>query len=277
MDTPSLFQRASDNTGVDDSNSGYFISDKDDPYSTGSWKWAKYILFVLFLLLFFIMITVMFRVNRRRITRGQQPIRGTSWITPPTYRQSERDYHYNSHGDNVIDYVPEYSEQANPQDLGHYDARGEFHLNNKAEYIAPPDLEPLYPANQSTSNRIPIARNDFVMPESSNICNNLIGPVGEDEDGLDLTRPDPARLRESHFPPTSHNSDLTKSANNKNPDHEYELRRYNYYALGAEGTTTIGRSNTPDILDHDNRSLSSDSSSSEVQQENIRFPEKVKM
>ncbi|CCF57068.1 hypothetical protein KAFR_0C00730 [Kazachstania africana CBS 2517] len=72
--------------------------------------------------------------NRKRYRLGQAPIRGTSWLTPPSYRQSQRQY---NEGDNHIDYVPEYTETANVHDLGYFDERGEFHMNDKVERTNP--------------------------------------------------------------------------------------------------------------------------------------------
>ena len=91
-----------------------------------------------FFLIFFIvaLLILLFstaKVNRRRRIMGQAPIRGTAWLTPPTYRQSERDY--NGTQRCVEDYVSEYTETANENDLGFYDERGEFHPNGKTEYL----------------------------------------------------------------------------------------------------------------------------------------------
>lgn len=118
-----------------------FIAENDDPFNSSSWEWGRWILFVLFLAAFigFLLFTIF--ANRRRRELGQRPIRGTAWLTPPSYRQSEQEYVGNSQRV-VEDYVPEYTAQTNDNDLGYYDQRGEFHRNSKSEYMPPPDLAP---------------------------------------------------------------------------------------------------------------------------------------
>ncbi|EDO18076.1 hypothetical protein Kpol_1045p63 [Vanderwaltozyma polyspora DSM 70294] len=115
------------------------VNSDDDYWGSSSWVWGRWILFVIFLVFLVASLFLTGRVNRRRRMMGQAPIRGTAWLTPPSYRQSERDYNATTSG-TVEDYVPKYTETSNADDLGYYDERGEFHANDKAEYLPPPTL-----------------------------------------------------------------------------------------------------------------------------------------
>ncbi|QLQ80360.1 hypothetical protein HG537_0D03610 [Torulaspora globosa] len=106
--------------------------------SSSGWVWGRWILFVIFVICIIAVGLGTARINRRRRDLGQAPIRGTAWMTPPTYRQSQRQY--NGPAEGSVDYVPQYTATANDQDLGYYDEYGEFHLNAKAEGQAPPTL-----------------------------------------------------------------------------------------------------------------------------------------
>lgn len=103
----------------------------DDSWGGSSWEWGRWILFAIFIVAIALLGLSMIRVNRRRSIAGRAPIRGTAWFTPPSYRQSQREY--NRSGDAVHDYVPQYTATANEHDLGYYDEGGKFHLNSKAE------------------------------------------------------------------------------------------------------------------------------------------------
>lgn len=106
------------------------------------------------------------RVNGRRFRRGQQPIRGTAWFTPPSYRQSERQYH-GTHGTDFQEYVPPYTETANENDMGYYDNQGVFHVNSKAEPLPPPpEIDTNYP---SSSSQIPEPPSPAVVRNSSQV------------------------------------------------------------------------------------------------------------
>lgn len=188
--TPYLVRRADDN----DNNSMFL---ENDPESS-SWQWGRWILFILFIvgLLFLFIMTV--TANRRRRTMGQAPIRGTAWMTPPSYRQSEHQYHGNTH--NVVeDFVPEYTEETNINDLGYYDERGEFHPNGKAEYLPPPPLVQELDSNNSLDMERPPRA---VVYDSPTISGNNNVP----ESDFDYTRPSYTAQqyynRPSH-PPTS--------------------------------------------------------------------------
>ncbi|CAG62778.1 uncharacterized protein GVI51_M10417 [Nakaseomyces glabratus] len=120
----------------DNNNDGFT---DDDPYGRGSWVWGRWILFVIFVVGILLMTLLTFRINRRRTATGRAPIYGTAWMTPPSYRQSERDY---NHTQNYVEeYVPTYTETTNANDLGYYDANGVFHKNAKAEMLQPPALD----------------------------------------------------------------------------------------------------------------------------------------
>lgn len=101
-------------------------------YNTGSgWVWGRWILFVIFVVFILGLGLTTLRVNKRRRHLGQAPIRGTAWMTPPSYRQSQRQY--NGNPATTEDYVPQYTATANDQDLGYYDERGEFHLKSDGQ------------------------------------------------------------------------------------------------------------------------------------------------
>lgn len=189
---PYLFRRADDND-----NDSMFLD--NDPESS-SWQWGRWILFILFIvgLLFLFIMTV--TANRRRRTMGQAPIRGTAWMTPPSYRQSEHQYHGNTH--NVVeDFVPEYTEETNINDLGYYDERGEFHANGKAEYLPPPPLVQELNSNNSLDMERPPRAVVYDSPAISGNGNNNVP-----ESDFDYTRPSYTAQqyynRPSH-PPTS--------------------------------------------------------------------------
>lgn len=55
-------------------------------------------------------------------------MRGTAWLTPPSYHQSQTQY--NSAEPNA---VPPYSADAMPNDAGFYDQYGNFHVNPNAQ------------------------------------------------------------------------------------------------------------------------------------------------
>lgn len=104
-----------------------------DDFDSGSgWVWGRWILFVIFVVFILGLGLTTVRVNRRRRTMGQAPIRGTAWMTPPSYRQSQRQYN-GANPATQEDYVPQYTATANDQDMGYYDERGEFHLKSEAQ------------------------------------------------------------------------------------------------------------------------------------------------
>ncbi|EDO19299.1 hypothetical protein Kpol_1036p42 [Vanderwaltozyma polyspora DSM 70294] len=146
---------------INHSNGCLGVLDKRDTvwygWGDGSgWEWGRWILFALFGLALIVFLISTLLINRRRSQTGRAPIRGTAWLTPPTYRQSQREYNGNS-GRVVEDFVPTYTEKANTEDLGHFNQRGEFIPNEEAEYVAPPVLD-------SEMNRQPMNGHDQSIP-----------------------------------------------------------------------------------------------------------------
>ena len=117
-------------------NDGYYTSIWGD---STSWEWGRWVFFVIFVVFLLALLFFIVKVNKRRRIVGQTPIRGTAWMTLPSYRQSERQYTGNP-GGVVEECVPKYTQTANEEDLGYYDERGEFHVNDKSEYLPPPPL-----------------------------------------------------------------------------------------------------------------------------------------
>ncbi|GCE99650.1 hypothetical protein ZYGM_000697 [Zygosaccharomyces mellis] len=126
-----------------------FYDDNND-----SWNWARWCLFIIFVLAIVIFIISIFGLNRRRSQTGRAPIRGTAWITPPSYRQSQREHHRENHSN----YVPQYTATANENDLGYYDENGEFHLNSKGELYPPPPLETNEPGSNKLNSSVSLTR-----------------------------------------------------------------------------------------------------------------------
>lgn len=178
--TPYLYKRADNSDDDNNSSDGMFLT--DDPNSS-SWQWGRWILFVLFIVGIFVLFIFTVTTNRRRRYMGQAPIRGTAWMTPPSYRQSEQEYHGNSQRV-VEDFVPEYTQEANINDLGYYDERGEFHANGKAEYLPPPPLVQEVDLNDSLDMERPARAVVHDTPAISGNGNNNI-PTSD----FDYTRP----------------------------------------------------------------------------------------
>lgn len=185
-----------------DSNSNSDSMTMNDVFGDSSWQWGRWILFVLFVIGFFAVFIFTFATNRRRINRGEAPIRGTSWITPPSYRQSEQEYHGTTQRV-VEDYVPEYTEEANLNDLGYYDERGQFHPNTKAEYLPPPSLEP----NLASSPTIPPS---LANKNISNLEAPARAVVHENE--FDYTRPSFAAQQYYNMSPRTQNHSMIRES-----------------------------------------------------------------
>lgn len=119
-----------------------------------SWNWARWTLFAVFVLAVIVFIVSIFGLNRRRRLAGRAPIRGTSWITPPSYRQSQREQDKRKERD----YVPQYTAMANENDLGYYDENGQFHLNGKNELSPPPFESSEEPDSNKLNSSVPLER-----------------------------------------------------------------------------------------------------------------------
>ncbi|KAG2733039.1 hypothetical protein G9P44_004029 [Scheffersomyces stipitis] len=124
---------------------GSVILDRRDAWGGDTWAsgGARWAFFAIFIVLILIVIFGTLRVNKKRSRQGVQPLYGTRWMTPPSYRQSQTQY---DQPDNVRDpdlpsaYVPTYTAEANEYDMGYYDQSGKFHANPnaKAASMAPP-------------------------------------------------------------------------------------------------------------------------------------------
>lgn len=103
--------------------------------SNSNWVWGRWILFVLFIVFLVALFTGTRFLNKKRGTHGQVPIRGTAWMTPPSYFQSQRQYNQpiNPNGPSEATYVPPYTKDTQPYDAGHYDNRGDFHANSHTD------------------------------------------------------------------------------------------------------------------------------------------------
>jgi hypothetical protein len=83
------------------------------------------------------------RINKRRGQQGIEPIRGTAWITPPSYIQANQQ--------RQEPFVPPYTEEANDNDMGYYDNTGAFHVNSKAKEAPAYHLNTLVPDQTGVS------------------------------------------------------------------------------------------------------------------------------
>lgn len=213
-----------------------FISDNDDPFNSSSWQWGRWILFVLFLVGFLAFLIFTITTNRRRRAMGQSPIRGTAWMTPPSYRQSEQQYIGNSQRV-VDDYVPEYSAQTNNNDLGYYDQRGEFHRNSKSEYMPPPDLNADLNNDPNLSRPLPAQMRDDT--NNSHIEREMVRPT--------YTPGNYYSLYPHEITPTT--------ANNTNAGIDTENNTSNSNNTTNNNNTHANGSNEPDVVydfEHEN-------------------------
>ncbi|QEU61484.1 hypothetical protein KDRO_E03620 [Kluyveromyces lactis] len=142
------------------------------------WEWARWVIFVIFMFILLAFVITTIRINYIRRRNGQQPLRYVSWLTPPTYRQSEAAR--NRSDVPLADYVPPYTEEANENDLGYYDRDGIFHVNSKADPPPPIDAYVLEHRNDrdtdmidlemqrttTTAQQLP-AYNDIPEPETA--------------------------------------------------------------------------------------------------------------
>lgn len=110
-------------------------------WSDGYWETsnsARWAFFAIFIVLIIIIVLGTIRVNQKRAKHGVQPIYGTRWMTPPSYRQSQTAYDQPDHvrdPDLPSSYVPTYTATANENDydMGFYDSKGVFHRNPNAK------------------------------------------------------------------------------------------------------------------------------------------------
>lgn len=134
---------------------------KRDYYIGSEWGGgARWAFFAIFLVLIIIVIVGTLRINRKRTRQGIQPIFGTRWMTPPSYLQSQGQYNQPTRRDPDMPhaYVPTYSERANDNDMGYYDASGMFHPNPNAKGPLLPDA--VHQRSTSNADGIPLADYD---------------------------------------------------------------------------------------------------------------------
>ncbi|GMF03104.1 unnamed protein product [[Candida] boidinii] len=82
-------------------------------------RWAFFVFVIALIVILFAMVCY---TNIRRMRRGAAPIRGTTWITPPSYYQSQNQYQ-----SSPANQLPAYTANPNPnQDAGFYDKDGIF-------------------------------------------------------------------------------------------------------------------------------------------------------
>ncbi|CCH45445.1 hypothetical protein BN7_5027 [Wickerhamomyces ciferrii] len=117
--------------------------------ASSSWNWGRWILFVLFILAILSVILAAIRINKRRNIEGREPIRGTAWITPPSY------LHATNNQQTQQPFVPPYTAQANDNDAGYYDNQGTFHPNFKAQEAAANSANGQYGQSQHLNTLVP--------------------------------------------------------------------------------------------------------------------------
>ncbi|KAL3241072.1 Rcr2p [Nakaseomyces bracarensis] len=173
----------------------YTSSDSDDDsFGSSAWEWGRWILLAILVGAMSIFTLMTFTANRRRAHRGQAPIYGTAWMTPPSYRQSQAAYNQN----HVVDQenVPMYTERANEHDLGYYDNQGVFHKNEDAKFPAPNVPPPAFGSTSGTTGAPVVVDEDLQAPESAYLRTN-------DDIDLEFRRPSQPNIRRTITGPSS--------------------------------------------------------------------------
>ncbi|CCD25940.2 Rcr1p NDAI_0G01640 [Naumovozyma dairenensis CBS 421] len=143
-------------------------TDPEDSGEFGKWFGVAIAGIVGAVLLIIIVFSI---INSIRNRRKERPITGTSWI--PTYNVPSTDTTFKNCRDEE-DFVPQYTERVNMNDLGYYDERGDFHRNedvrtydgNKNSQIPPPAFFPIAdPAFPSSRSSLPFS--NFARPSGS--------------------------------------------------------------------------------------------------------------
>ncbi|EGV64542.1 hypothetical protein CANTEDRAFT_113313 [Yamadazyma tenuis ATCC 10573] len=168
-------------------------------YGFDSSNGARWAFFGIFLAVILLVVVGTIRVNKKRSSSGLQPIYGTRWMTPPSYVQSQTQYNQPStrNHDSYVPqtYVPTYTERANDQDMGYYDATGEFHPNPNAKVSTPytpkvPGVsQPSEAHRRATSNSDGIALSEIPAVENATDSTQHRRQAGEEEDLYNFTRP----------------------------------------------------------------------------------------
>ncbi|KAG5422125.1 hypothetical protein I9W82_001219 [Candida metapsilosis] len=238
---------------ISSSFSSLYKRDWDDGYwsNSGGARWA---FFAIFVVLIIIVVLGTIRVNKKRAQHGEQPIYGTRWLTPPSYRQSQTQYHQPDHvrdPDLPSAYVPTYTATANEYDMGYYDANGNFHPNPNAKSALqhPPET------HQRTGSTISSHTNTGATPLSPTL-NNAQGTDApshpdhghdNDDDLADISRP-------VGPPPTRNtNTSLTEVSRPDGPPPSWNT---NNDSRGQHSSTTAGTA-TDNLSDDPSPSSSS--------------------
>ncbi|RCK54768.1 Protein RCR1 [Candida viswanathii] len=149
----------------------YVTLDRRADWDNGYWNnsgLARWAFFAIFVVLIIIVLLGTIRVNKKRARQGLQPMHGTRWMMPPSYRQSQTQYQQPDHTRDPelpSAYVPTYTATANDMDLGYYDANGQFHPNPNAKTAVPKPPQ----AYHSTTEQV----NDERGPISDNLPHDL--------------------------------------------------------------------------------------------------------
>ncbi|KAG7663160.1 uncharacterized protein J8A68_003338 [[Candida] subhashii] len=193
-------------------------------------------------------IAITVRTNKKRKEIGKPPIYGTSWITPPSYRQSQNQYNQPSVRQQTRDpelpssYVPTYSEKTNETDLGYYDSEGKFHLNPNAKVPFPPPVHPK-PSSLNSNDRIVVS--DSIGGGDDNIVNDENSINQSDRYSNESTPPPPpspppfSALPITPFPggyTESHSVEERRSESE--PNREEETRTSTVANINSTTTTT---------------------------------------
>lgn len=223
-----------------------------DDWGDSAWSnsgLARWAFFAIFVVLIILVLLGTIRVNRKRARQGLQPMHGTSWMMPPSYRQSQNQYHQPDHvrdPDLPSAYVPTYTATANDMDLGYYDANGQFHANPNAKTAVPKPPE----AYQTTTEQV----NDDRGPIRDNLPHDL---QSSDNDSIgDMFR------RPTGPPPRSTTTHSSLSNNNTGNPNTDEFTR----PSGPPPTTATARTTTENVTEYNtayNEPIPSSSSSND--------------
>ncbi|KAI5952498.1 hypothetical protein KGF54_003365 [Candida jiufengensis] len=180
---------------------------------------ARWAFFAIFIVLVIIVILGTIRVNKKRSQHGQQPLYGTRWMTPPSYRQSQNQYDQPDHlrdPDLPSAYVPTYTQHANEFDMGYYDSSGTFHPNPNAKNALqhPPATHQRHGSNSSSSGDNNLNNGSG---GATNLPSDLEGQNHSNDDIGDISRPvGPPPTSRRNSISQRRDSNLTTTNNNNN-------------------------------------------------------------
>ncbi|ODQ80045.1 hypothetical protein BABINDRAFT_8221 [Babjeviella inositovora NRRL Y-12698] len=98
-------------------------NDNGDIWFASTNNGARWAYFAIIIAVILVVIFCTIRANKRRLRIGKIPLRGTAWMTPPLYYQSQNLYNQPREGGA---YVPPYSATGNATDVGYYNNDGTF-------------------------------------------------------------------------------------------------------------------------------------------------------